>query len=165
MGGIPGPSLPLLSVSPMQRPSPSLGSAAGQSLVGTLIGAGLLLAMITTGLTLMAATDARHVPAALLRAESPAARPCPTAVLDDAKVPSERACLSLVVHNDGDATGTATCTITEAPPGTVFQVNGVHVYSTDVEAGAAVPLLVRVDRAGRHPSVAGTCTLPPTGQP
>ncbi len=149
----------------MQRPSLSLGSAAGQSLVGTLIGAGLLLAMITTGLTLMAATDARHVPAALLRAESPAARPCPAAVLDDAKVPSERACLSLVVHNDGDATGTATCTITEAPPGTVFQVNGVHVYSTDVEAGAAEPLLVRVDGAGRHPSVAGTCTLPPTGQP
>jgi hypothetical protein len=144
----------------MQRPSPSLGSAAGQSLVGTLIGAGLLLAMITTGVTLVAATDARHVPAAHLRVDSPVARPCPSAVLDDAKVASERACLTLVVHNDGDATGTATCTISDAPPATVFQANGIHVFSTEVEAGAAEPLLIRVDGAGRHPSAAASCALP-----
>ena len=149
----------------MQRPSPSLGSAAGQSLVGTLIGAGLLLAMITTGITLVAATDARHVPAAQLRADSPVSRHCPSAVLEDAEVPSKRACLTLVVHNDGDATGTATCTISEAPPGTVFQANGIHVFSTEVEAGAAEPLLIHVDGAGRRPSVAGTCTLPTPGQP
>jgi hypothetical protein len=149
----------------MQRPSPSLGSAAGQSLVGTLIGAGLLLAMITTGLTLVAATDARHVPAAQFHVETPVSRPCPAAVLDDARAPSKRACLTLVVHNDGDADGTAICTIGDAPPATVFQANGIHVFSTELEAGAAEPLLIRVDGAGRHPSVAGTCTLPTPAHP
>lgn len=146
----------------MDRPSPSPGSVAGQSLVGTLLALGLLLAMITTGLTLMAATEARHVPVAELRVDPLVARRCPSDVLDEDGASGKRACFTLSVHNVGAAEGVAECKLIGVPAGTEakFHANHVHVYSPTIAAGGVASLLVHVDGAGTDaPAIGATCPL------
>ncbi len=146
----------------MDRPSPSPGSVAGQSLVGTLLALGLLLAMVTTGLTLMAATEARHVPVAELRVDPLAERRCPPDVLDEDGASSKRACLTLTVHNVGTAEALARCEIIGVPSGAEarFHANHVHVYAPTIAAGAVASLLVHVDGAGKDaPTMAAACDV------
>ena len=146
----------------MDRPSPSPGSVAGQSLVGTLLALGLLLAMVTTGLTLMAATEARHVPAAELRIDPLAERRCPPDVLDEDGASSKRACLTLTVHNVGAAEGVAECELIGVPAGAEarFHTNHVHVYAPTIAAGEVASLLVHVDGAGKDAlAMDATCPL------
>ena len=148
----------------MDRPSPSPGSSAGQSLVGTLLAIGALLAMVTTGFTLAAATEARVVPAARIAPALLEQRECPARVLDDAEDPSSRTCHSLTVVNEGDAAGVVTCTISAAPEGATarFDANGVHVYSFEIDANETRTPLIRVDGGGAHAQgLAGTCELVP----
>ena len=148
----------------MDRPSPSPGSTAGQSLVSTLLAIGLLLAMITTGLTLMAATEARRVPAAELRIDPLAEQRCPSAVIDEADAPSKRACLALGVHNVGAADGIARCEITGVPAGAEarFHANHVHVYASEIAADDTESLLIHVDGAGKDAVlIGGTCDIVP----
>ena len=148
----------------MDRPSPSPGSVAGQSLVGTLLALGLLLAMITTGLTLMAATEARHVPAAELRIDPLVERRCPPDVLDEDGASSRRTCLTMTVHNDGTAEALTRCEITDVPSGAEarFHANHVHVYSPRIAAGGLAPLLIHVDGIGKDaPTIGATCDVVP----
>ena len=152
----------------MHRPSPSLGSATGASLVGTLLAVGALLIMVTVGLTLMASTQSRDLAAAELLAEPLQSLPCPTGVRLEAEIPSERACMSLLVRNVGEADGLARCELTGQLAGTEarFDANDVHVYTSEIGPGDTEELLVRVDgRRGATEQLAGTCNLvtPPQG--
>ena len=149
----------------MDRPSPSSGSAAGQSLVGTLLAFGLLLAMITAGVTLATATEARFAPTADLRTGThPLATDCPRAVLHEAEHPAERSCVALTLANVGDSEGTAHCQITDVPDGAEarFVENGISVLSLTIADHATKKLLIRVDGAGKHASeLGGVCDLVP----
>jgi hypothetical protein len=148
----------------MDRPSPSPGSTAGHSLVGTLIAFGLLLGMIMLGLSLAAATEARYIPSAKLSGDALEARRCPANVLEDAPNASKRTCMTLTVHNDGDAAGTATCRIIDEPANAEARFeNGFSVYSIEIPAGSVDPLLIRVDGGGKNATagVATTCDLVP----
>ena len=151
---------------PMDR-SPSPASTAGQSMVGTLLAIGLLLAMITAGLTLMAATEARHVPKADLLVQPLESRRCPDDVRSEAEVPSDRSCFTLAVENVGDARALARCEITAQPSGAEvrFAANDLSVYSPGVAAGDIDPLLITVDGGGRDAdAIGGECRLvPPPG--
>jgi hypothetical protein len=151
----------------MDRPL-SPASSAGRSLVGTLLAVGLLLAMITTGLTLMAATEARHVPTARFPAAELERQRCPDDVRTAADVPSNRTCMTLTVHNAGDADGTARCEISDEPAGAEarFAANDVHIYSTAIDAGDTRRLPIYVDGGGKNADqIGGTCDLvpPPEG--
>jgi hypothetical protein len=145
----------------MERPASPI---AGQSLVGTLIAAGVLLAMITAGFTLMAATRAVHESVAMLSADPLAARRCP----DDVRAGAEgRTCAVLTVHNVGDAQGTARCEVVDVPVGAsaVFAGNGIHVFSTDIAGGDVEQLLITIDGGGRRAAgIGGTCELIPPPQ-
>ena len=146
----------------MNRPSPSLTSATGASLVGTLLAVGLLLIMMTVGVTLLASTEARNVPLAELQAEPLQALACPAEVRLAAEIPSERSCMSLVVRNVGDAEGLARCELTGQPAGTEarFDANSVHVYTSRIGAGNTEELLVRVDGSGGDTDqLTGACDL------
>jgi hypothetical protein len=148
----------------MARPSPSPGSTAGQSLVGTLLAIGALLAMVTTGFTLAAATEARFVLTARVAAPELEQRDCPAHVLQETEDPSSRTCHVLTVVNDGDAAGVVRCEITDAPEDSIarFDHNGVSVYSFDIDAHETRTPLIRVDDGGAHAAgLAGTCTLVP----
>ena len=146
----------------MDRPSPSLSSATGASLVGTLVAVGMLLIMITVGLTLMASTESSDVAAAELMAEPLQSLPCPAEVRLEAEIPSERACMSLVVRNVGEADGLARCELTGQLAGTEarFDANDVHVYTSEIGSGDTQELLVRIDgRGGDGEQLAGACDL------
>jgi hypothetical protein len=145
----------------MDRPFPSPGSVAGQSLVGTLLALGLLLAMITTGLTLMAATEARHVPVAELQVDPLVERRCPVDVLAEDGASSKRVCLTLNVQNVGAVEALTRCEITGVPSGMEarFHANHVHVYSPRIAAGAAESLLVHIDGAGTNAPIGATCDV------
>jgi hypothetical protein len=148
----------------MDRPSPSPGSTAGQSLVGTLIAFGLLLGMIMLGVSLAAATEARYTPTASLTSDLVAEKDCPANVLDEAPNPARRTCMTLTVVNDGDSSGTARCEITKEPSDAEarFNADGFSVYSFEIAAGAVEPLLIRVDGGGKRATeLAGSCDLVP----
>lgn len=134
----------------MDLRSRSLSSSTGDSLVGTLLGLGLLLVMVAAGIALVGSTQARVVLVAEIRAGLVTTTPCPPEVLDEVGASPARTCVHLAVQNRGEAAGVATCTITDLTPGVVsrFAINGAHIYSTNVEAGATEELLVRIDGAG-----------------
>lgn len=136
----------------MDLPSRSPGSPTGDSLVGTLLGLGLLLVMIAAGIALVSTTQARVVPVAEIRTGPATTTPCPPEVRDQDGASSTRTCMNLAVQNLGQAAGVATCTISDLTPGVVarFAVNGAHTYSTNVEPGATEELLVRMDGAGEN---------------
>lgn len=131
----------------MDRPSLSPASSAGDSLVGTLLGVGLMLVLIAVGVALLSTTQRRDVPVAEISTGPATTTPCPPEVRDQEGASPDRRCVNLAVRNLGQAAGLATCTIDDLTPGVVsrFAANGAHVASTNVEPGATVELLVRVD--------------------
>jgi hypothetical protein len=138
----------------MALPSRSPASPTGDSLVGTLLGLGLLLVMIAAGVALISTTQAQVVPVAEIRTGSVTTTPCPPEVSDEQGASPTRTCMNLAVENLGQAAGLATCTISDLVPDVVarFAANDAHVYSTNVEAGATEELLVRLDGAGETPA-------------
>ncbi|MBA3691195.1 MAG: hypothetical protein H0W82_07265 [Actinobacteria bacterium] len=134
----------------MDLPSLAPTSATGDSLVGTLLGLGLMLVMVAAGVALVTGTQALVVPIARIQTGPATSTPCPPTVRDEQGASETRTCMNLVVQNLGDAAGTASCTISDLTPGVEsrFAANGAHITSTNVQPGATEELLVRIDGAG-----------------
>jgi hypothetical protein len=134
----------------MDRSFASPTSPAGDSLVGTLLGLGLLLVLVAVGVALLSSTQARVAPVAEIRTGPATTTECPPEILDQQGASTGRTCMNLTVQNVGRAAGLATCTIADLTPGVVarFAVSDGHVYSTNVEPGATEQLLVRIDGDG-----------------
>lgn len=141
----------------MRLPSRSPASPTGDSLVGTLLGLGLLLVMIAAGIALLSSTQGRDVPAAEIRTGPSTTTPCPVEVLDEVGASPTRTCMNLAVENLGGAAALVTCTIADLTPGVVarFAVSGGNTYRTNVEPGATEELLVRIDGAGERAAPLG----------
>jgi hypothetical protein len=132
----------------MRRPQLDRSSAAGDSLVGTLLALGLLLAMVTTGVALMASTQGRPETAAQIRIGTIAFQPCPTAVTDAAQDAATLRCAGVSVSNSGEADGLARCSLLDGARGVaIFDGNGTHVTSVVMSPGATNELLVRIEGA------------------
>ena len=120
-------------------------SDAGNSLVGTLLALGLLLAMVTAGIALMATTQGRPEPAEI-RMASIAFAPCPASVTDTAGKAATLRCALVPVLNTGEAAGLARCMLFDGTRGTAtFEVTGTHVDSFDLAPGPPQELLVLIE--------------------
>jgi hypothetical protein len=130
----------------MRRPPLDRSSAAGDSLVGTLLALGLLLAMVTTGVALMASTQGRPGTAAEIRIGPIVFEPCPPA--PNSQDATALRCAGVPVLNSGGTDGLARCTLTDGARGVaVFDGNGAHVSSIELAAGATGSLLIRIEGA------------------
>ena len=131
----------------MPRPRLDRRSDAGNSLAGTLLALGLLVAMVTGGIALMVSTESQTVSAAEIRIGPIALQPCPDRIskaADDGTVH----CAGLPVLNSGQAQGLAHCTLFDGTSGTaVFDTNGTHVGSIELAPGQTDELLVRIEGA------------------
>ena len=135
----------------MELPAHPVTSAARASLIGTLLAVGLMLAMLTAGVTLIATTQSEIVPTAHISAGLLHGASCPASLRhesarhDHGSAPS-RFCQSLAVENRGSAAGLAVCTIGEIrgiEPR--FIANGSSVYSAEIGAHSTENFLLRVD--------------------
>ena len=130
----------------MPRPRLDRSSDAGNSLVGTLLGLGVLLAMVTAGIALMASTQGRPEPVADIRMAPIAFAPCPASVADPSAHAATVRCARVPVLNTGQAAGLARCMLFDGTRGTAtFELTGTHVDSFDLAPGATQALLVRID--------------------
>ena len=144
----------------MRRPPLDRSSAAGDSLVGTLLALGLLLAMVTTGVALMASTQGRPGPAAEIRISTIAFEPCPPA--PNSQHAATLRCAGVPVLNSGGTGGLARCTLTDGARGVaVFDGNGTHVSSTELAPGATDLLIIRIEGAQRPTLPIVECTSVP----
>ena len=130
----------------MPRPPLDRRSDAGNSLVGTLLALGLLLAMVAAGIALMASTQGRPEPVAEMRMAPIAFARCPASVTDPSGKDTTLRCAQVSVLNTGQAAGLARCMLFDGARGTAtFELTGTHVDSFDLAPGATQELLVRID--------------------
>jgi hypothetical protein len=146
----------------MPRPRLDRSSDAGNSLVGTLLALGLLLAMVTGGIALLVSTESRTVPTAEIRLGAIAFQPCPariTKVAEDGTVH----CAGLPVLNSGQAQGLARCSLFDGTHGiAVFDTNGTHVGSIELAPGQTDELLMRIEGAQKPTLPIAECaSVPP----
>ncbi len=145
----------------MPRPRLDRSSDAGNSLVGTLLGLGLLLAMVTGGIALMVSTESQPEPAAAIRLGPIAFQPCP-ARITQAGAEGTVHCAGLPVLNTGQAQGLAHCTLFDGTRGTaVFDTNGTHVGSIELAPGQTDELLVRIEGAEKPTLPIAECASVP----
>jgi len=128
----------------MPRPPLDRRSFAGNSLVGTLLALGLLVAMVTGGVALVVSTESRTVAAAEIRIGPIAPRPCPKSSPHAADDPTVH-CAGLPVLNSGEAQGLAHCILYDGTSGTAVFDNGTHVGSIELAPGQTDELLVRIE--------------------
>jgi hypothetical protein len=130
----------------MRRPRLDRSSAAGNSLVGTLLALGLLLAMVTGGIALMVSTEGRTEPVAEIRLGPIAFEPCPAMVTQASADATTLRCAGVPVLNTGQAQGLARCMLFDGARGSAtFDTNGTHVGSIEVAPGTTEELLVRIE--------------------
>ena len=145
----------------MTRPRLDPSSPAGNSLVGTLLALGLLLAMVTGGIALMVSTESQTEPAAEIRLGAVAFQPCP-ARITQASADGTVHCAGLPVLNAGQAQGLARCTLFDGARGTaVFDTNGTHIGSIELAPGQTDELLVRIEGAQKPTLPIAECTSVP----
>lgn len=144
----------------MSRPRLDRRSDAGNSLVGTLLALGLLVAMVTGGIALMVSTESQTVAAAEIRIGPIAPRPCPkssTHAADDATVH----CAGLPVLNSGEAKGLAHCSLFDGTNGIAVFDNGTHVGSIELAPGQTDELLVWIEGAKKPTLPIAECSSDP----
>jgi hypothetical protein len=136
-------------------------SDAGNSLVGTLLALGLLLAMVAGGIALMVSTESQTVAAAEIRIGPIATRPCPDRITK-ASPDGTVHCAGLPVLNSGQAQGLAHCMLFDGTSGTaVFDTNGTHVGSIELAPGQTDELLVRIEGAKKPTLPIAECNSVP----
>jgi hypothetical protein len=145
----------------MPRPRLDRSSHAGNSLIGTLLALGLLLAMVTGGIALVVSTESQTVPGAEIRIGPVAFQPCPTRITKASADGTVR-CAGLPVLNSGQAQGLAHCTLFDGTSGTaVFDTNGTHVGSIELAPGQTDELLVRIEGAKKPTLPIAECSSVP----
>ena len=145
----------------MSRPRLDRRSDAGNSLVGTLLALGLLVAMVTGGIALMVSTQSQAVSAAEIRIGPVAFQPCPTRITKASADGTVR-CAGLPVLNSGQAQGLAHCMLFDGTSGTaVFDTNGTHVGSIELAPGQTDELLVRIEGAKKPTLPIAECSSVP----
>ena len=145
----------------MPRPRLHRSSDAGNSLVGTLLGLGLLLAMVAGGIALMVSTESQTVAAAEIRIGPIAPRPCPDKTTKAASPDDTVHCAGLPVLNSGEAQGLAHCTLFDGTSGTAVFDNGTHVGSIELAPGQTDELLVWIEGAKKPTLPIAECSSVP----
>ena len=145
----------------MSRPRLDRRSDAGNSLVGTLLALGLLVAMVTGGIALMVSTQSQAVSAAEIRIGPIAPRPCPKSPTHADDDDDTVHCAGLPVLNSGQAQGLAHCTLFDGTSGTAVFDNGTHVGSVELAPGQTDELLIRIEGAKKPTLPIAECSSVP----
>jgi hypothetical protein len=162
MDGCPGAPGPDSVPPPMRAPLVERVTPVAGSMVGTLLALGLLLAMVTAGIALVASTEGRPDTTAEIRYRDPAFQPCPASLRRTTPDPATLRCASVPVTNEGLGEGIARCLLTDGVRGEArFGLEGIHIHTVELAPGATEELLVRIEGA-REPSLPlVTCTSEP----
>jgi hypothetical protein len=145
----------------MSRPHLDRRSDAGNSLVGTLLGLGLLVAMVAGGIALMVSTESRTVAAAEIRIGPIASRPCPDRITE-ASPDGTVHCAGLPVLNSGQAQGLAHCSLFDGTHGiAVFDTNGTHVGTIELAPGQTDEMLILIEGAQKPTLPIAECSSVP----